>query len=96
MTATFERYWDYALHVTQWTNALLGPPPGHVLRILGGAQSNDPVAGRFVNGLRRPDGLPELVHGPHQDGRLPRHRLTGHPDGQQSILFPWLRALLIP
>jgi len=54
MTATFERYWDYALHVTQWTSALLGPPPGHVLRILGGAQSNDPVAGRFVNGFDDP------------------------------------------
>jgi len=35
MTATFERYGEYARHVIEWTNALLLPPPPHVLRILG-------------------------------------------------------------
>jgi hypothetical protein len=54
MTATFERYWDYAQHVTNWTNALLGPPPEHVLKILGTAQVNDAVARRFVNGFSDP------------------------------------------
>lgn len=54
MTATFERYWDYAQHVTNWTNALLGPPPEHVLKILGTAQVNDTVARRFVNGFSDP------------------------------------------
>jgi hypothetical protein len=54
MSATFERYWDYAQHVTNWTNALLGPPPEHVLKILGTAQVNDTVARRFVNGFSDP------------------------------------------
>ncbi|MBC3193460.1 FAD-binding oxidoreductase [Pseudonocardia sp. C8] len=54
MSATFERYWDYAQHVTAWTNALLGPPPEHVLKILGTAQVNDTVARRFANGFSDP------------------------------------------
>lgn len=54
MNATFERYWDYAQHVTNWTNALLGPPPEHVLQILGTAQVNDTVARRFANGFSDP------------------------------------------
>jgi hypothetical protein len=54
MEATFEQYWDYAQHVTNWTNALLAPPPEHVLKILGTAQVNDTVARRFVNGFTDP------------------------------------------
>jgi len=54
MTATFEKYWDYAQYVTTWTNALLGPPPEHVLAILGTAQAKDAVARRFVNGFDNP------------------------------------------
>ncbi|MHA6617685.1 styrene monooxygenase/indole monooxygenase family protein [Pseudonocardia sp. DLS-67] len=54
MTSTFERYWDYAQHVTHWTNALLGPPPEHVVKILGVAQGNETVARRFVNGFSDP------------------------------------------
>jgi len=54
MTSTFERYWDYAQHVTNWTNALLGPPPDHVVKILGVAQGNETVARRFVNGFSDP------------------------------------------
>ncbi|GAA5135913.1 styrene monooxygenase/indole monooxygenase family protein [Pseudonocardia adelaidensis] len=54
MTSTFERYWDYAQHVTNWTNALLQPPPEHVVKILGVAQGNETVARRFVNGFSDP------------------------------------------
>jgi Styrene monooxygenase A putative substrate binding domain len=54
MTAAFEKYWDYAQFVTTWTNALLGPPPEHVLQILGTAQAKDAVARRFVNGFDYP------------------------------------------
>jgi hypothetical protein len=54
MEATFEQYWDYAQHVTNWTNALLQPPPEHVLKILGTAQVNYTVARRFVNGFTDP------------------------------------------
>lgn len=28
MQATFDRYWATAQHVTKWTNAMLGAPPG--------------------------------------------------------------------
>ena len=29
--AAFDRYWEHAQHVTKWTNAMLAPPPEHVL-----------------------------------------------------------------
>jgi hypothetical protein len=54
MTTAFESYWSYAQFVTTWTNALLGPPPEHVLQILGTAQAKDAVARRFVNGFDNP------------------------------------------
>jgi hypothetical protein len=54
MEATFERYWEYARHVTEWTNALLLPPPPHVLQILGVAGQNPAVAKRFANGFTDP------------------------------------------
>ena len=34
MQATFDRFWDYVQYVTGWTNALMQPPPPHVLNIL--------------------------------------------------------------
>lgn len=54
MTASFEKYWEYARHVTDWTNALLQPPPPHVQQILGAAQGNPAVARRFANGFSDP------------------------------------------
>ncbi|MQA10323.1 MAG: FAD-binding oxidoreductase [Pseudonocardiaceae bacterium] len=54
MREAFEKYWDHAQHVTQWTNALLQPPPPHVMDILGAAQDNPEVARRFVNGFNDP------------------------------------------
>ncbi len=54
MQATFDRYWETAEDVTVWTNALLQPPPPHVLQILGAAQGNETVARRFVNGFNDP------------------------------------------
>ncbi|MCK9897171.1 styrene monooxygenase/indole monooxygenase family protein [Frankia sp. AgB32] len=54
MHSAFERYWDYAEHVTVWTNALLTPPPEHVQQILGVAGVNEAVARRFVNGFDDP------------------------------------------
>jgi len=54
MGVTFERYWDYARFVTGWTNALLGPPPPHVLGILGAAGENPRIAKRFVEGFDDP------------------------------------------
>ncbi|MCT2583723.1 styrene monooxygenase/indole monooxygenase family protein [Actinophytocola gossypii] len=54
MEATFAKYWEYAQHVTQWTNAMLQPPPPHVLEIIGAAGQIPAVARRFANGFSDP------------------------------------------
>jgi hypothetical protein len=55
MEQTFEGYWDYdAQYVTTWTNALLGPPPQHVLELLVAGNDHPAVARRFVNGFNDP------------------------------------------
>jgi hypothetical protein len=54
MHDTFEGYWSYAGSVVNWTNALLTPPPEHVLRVLGAASQSEVVAHRFVNGFDDP------------------------------------------
>jgi hypothetical protein len=54
MERTFERYWDEAQYVSGWTNALLAPPPPHVLQLLGAAGSAPEIAHRFVNGFNDP------------------------------------------
>lgn len=54
MTATFEKYWEYARHVTEWTNAMLRPPPPHVVDVLGAASQIPAVARRFANGFADP------------------------------------------
>ena len=54
MQETFERYWDYAQYVATWTNAMLGQPPEHVLKLLGAASDSPRIARRFVNGFDDP------------------------------------------
>jgi hypothetical protein len=54
MQATFDRYWEYAQFVTSWTNALLGPPPQHVLDLLMAGNEHQEIAERFVNGFNDP------------------------------------------
>ena len=54
MHETFETYWAYAKSVVGWTNALLVPPPEHVLNLLGAASQDQRVAHRFVNGFDDP------------------------------------------
>lgn len=54
MQATFDRYWAYAQYVVGWTNALLMPPPPHVLEIMGAAQSFPTLARRIANGFSDP------------------------------------------
>jgi hypothetical protein len=54
MQETFDRYWEYAQAVTLWTNALLTPPPEHVLKLLGAASQDPRVAYRFANGFDDP------------------------------------------
>ncbi|MEU6991897.1 styrene monooxygenase/indole monooxygenase family protein [Streptomyces sp. NPDC046465] len=64
MQSAFDRYWGTAQHVTKWTNAMLGPPPEHVLNILGAAGQLQPVADRFVNGFDDPADLEDFFFDP--------------------------------
>lgn len=59
MKTTFERYWKYAQHVAQWTNALLAPPPPHMLEVLGAAGQSTEIAHRFANGFNNPPDFQE-------------------------------------
>jgi len=54
MQGTFDAYWDYAQWVVTWTNALLMPPPEHVLQIMGTACQVPEVASRIANGFDNP------------------------------------------
>jgi hypothetical protein len=54
MEETFERYWSYARFTTDWTNAMLAPPPEHVLKIFGAAQDTPAVRDRFANAFDHP------------------------------------------
>ena len=55
MQRCFEGFWiSYGQHATNWTNALLMPPPPHVLKVLGTAPAVPPSAHRIVNGFNDP------------------------------------------
>jgi styrene monooxygenase A-like protein len=54
MQGTFDTYWNYAQFVAGWTNALLMPPPPHVLNIMGAAQQFPTLAKRIANGFDDP------------------------------------------
>ena len=54
MQRTFDAYWEYAQYVTTWTNAMLGPPPPHVLELLVAGNEQQAVAHRFANGFDNP------------------------------------------
>jgi len=54
MQGTFDAYWDYAQWVVGWTNAMLQPPPPHVLDIMGTACSQPRLAHRLANGFDDP------------------------------------------
>ncbi|MGZ8693439.1 MAG: styrene monooxygenase/indole monooxygenase family protein [Gaiellaceae bacterium] len=52
MERTFEGFWTgYGQYVTTWTNALLSPPPQHVLELFGAANESEQIARRFANGF---------------------------------------------
>ncbi len=50
----FERYWARTKPVADWTNALLQPPPPHVLEVLGAAARQPEIAWRIANGFDDP------------------------------------------
>ncbi|NJQ00873.1 styrene monooxygenase/indole monooxygenase family protein [Streptomyces zingiberis] len=64
MRSTFDRYWETARHVTKWTNAMLAPPPEHVLNLIGAAGQFPPIADRFVNAFDNPADLENFFYDP--------------------------------
>ncbi|MGP3924701.1 styrene monooxygenase/indole monooxygenase family protein [Streptomyces sp. 8N616] len=66
MQATFDRYWKTAQYVTKWTNAMLGPPPEHVLNLIGAAGQLQPVADRFANGFNDPEDFENFFYEPEK------------------------------
>src|SRR6266567_2746170 len=55
MEQAFEDFWQsYGQYTTAWTNALLSPPPEHVLKLLGAGNGSPEIAHRFVNGFDDP------------------------------------------
>lgn len=64
MRETFERYWEYAKHPTNYTNMMLAPMPEHVQRVLGAAVTNPVVAKRFVYGSADPTDFSKWIMDP--------------------------------
>jgi hypothetical protein len=54
MQDTFASFWDYAQYPTTWTNAMLQPPPPHIVQVLGAASQHQQIADRFANGFNDP------------------------------------------
>ena len=69
MERAFERSWDEAQYVTGWTNALLAPPPQHVLDLLLAANEHQQIADRFVNGFNDPRDYFDWFMEPDKAGR---------------------------
>jgi hypothetical protein len=69
MEAAFEGFWaNTAGDVTAWTNAMLSPPPEHVLNLIGAAGQIQPVADRFANGFDNPSDFPNWFFTPEAAG----------------------------
>jgi len=77
MEQTFEDYWSYARYVTRWTNAMLGPPPPHVLAVLNAAQSRPGLARAFVNAFNHPPQFfPWLEHPSEAEHLIEQHQVA--------------------
>ncbi|MBC9711303.1 FAD-binding oxidoreductase [Streptomyces sp. TRM66268-LWL] len=68
MQSAFDRYWATAQHVTKWTNAMLAPPPEHVLNLIGAAGGLQPIADRFANGFNDPADFENFFYEPEKAG----------------------------
>ncbi|MEV7614961.1 styrene monooxygenase/indole monooxygenase family protein [Streptomyces sp. NPDC089799] len=65
MKATFDKYWyTTGKPVTDWSNAMLGVPPEHVLGLIGAAGQLQPVADRFANGFDNPSDFNAYFYDP--------------------------------
>lgn len=61
MQGAFDTAWERVATCTAWTNAMLAPPPPHVLAALGAAGTHQQVADRFANGFSDPDDFAWLL-----------------------------------
>ncbi|QKV92580.1 FAD-binding oxidoreductase [Streptomyces sp. NA02950] len=66
MRRTFDRYWESARHVTKWTNAMLAPPPEHIVHLLGAASGLPAVARRIANGFDDPADFEHFFYEPER------------------------------
>jgi 2-polyprenyl-6-methoxyphenol hydroxylase-like FAD-dependent oxidoreductase len=66
MQQTFDRFWADVQHTTKWTNAMLAPPPEHILNLIGAAGQLQPVADRFANGFNNPADFEEFFYDPEK------------------------------
>jgi hypothetical protein len=57
MQRTFERFWDYAGAVVEWTNSMLLPPAPHLLKLLQAADHTPAIASTIANGFNHPPSL---------------------------------------
>ncbi len=75
MEQTFERFWDYAQWVVQWTNSLLTPPPPHILKLLGTAAASPTLAHTIANGFNHPPSyFPWWADADEADQLIARHQ----------------------
>jgi Styrene monooxygenase A putative substrate binding domain len=64
MQRAFARFWAMTEPVTKWTNAMLSPPPEHVLKLMGAGVSTQAVADRFANAFNDPADFEEWFYTP--------------------------------
>jgi 2-polyprenyl-6-methoxyphenol hydroxylase-like FAD-dependent oxidoreductase len=70
MERAYEDFWTgYGQYVVGWTNALLAPPPAHVLALLGAGNAHQEIADRFVNGFDDPRDYYEWFMAPERAER---------------------------
>lgn len=68
MRSAFDRYWTVAEPVTKWTNAMLAPPPEHVLGLIGAGGALPAVADRIANGFDDPADFEPWFYEPQAAG----------------------------
>jgi 2-polyprenyl-6-methoxyphenol hydroxylase-like FAD-dependent oxidoreductase len=64
------RIWDYAEDVVSFANAVLFPPPDHLLGLLGAAAQNQAVADVFVNNYNQPRRAWDILSSPQRTAAL--------------------------
>ncbi|MEY9940115.1 styrene monooxygenase/indole monooxygenase family protein [Streptacidiphilus sp. MAP5-3] len=69
LQGAFDAFWTQTGEpVTAWTNAMLAPPPEHVLQLIGAAGQLPAVAHRFANGFDSPEDFPSWFFTPEAAG----------------------------